>query len=674
MQSQPYYRPPTPPRKGSGMFVPLLIGGILLSLFVCAGGGVAVWYFMFFRPLEIVETNLDVVGIEEGGDRQDKSSPAEKTSSEKLTPRRFSTPSNKSSNKSTSKSGLDDLPQDYLTRGKREIDDGATLRYRIEPNTDYGVNFWVELTPPSGGTTTTKGRTIYRLSDSDPLALLNSKPGRLEIDLEPEGGSTGTGFAIHPDGVVMTCAHVVQNAKRIFVVINDVRVPAEILAIDAPNDLAILKIAQRFDKIIPFSSDIPDLGSSCRVIGFPLSPMFGTNVKMSTGTVNGLDSPFGDPRLLIDATVNPGNSGGPVVGENGQLYGVAASILALERTQDVSFCVPVNLARDFARKARIPIDSSRDGSGMIDGRSVSNFKDAISCTFLIEVPGDSGQLQSANLYALDFQTTVTRQSGNQPPAPPTTASGKIVIDRLGKVLYTDNSPALPFYIGRASTIGFDQFPNYGEKGWNSTEVQVISIEEVKVQPSGGSDPFGIHQFQPNFRGRPNIGGPSGFPGPPNLGGPRTETVEALAIKVSQFRAQGMNSKSYQKLLSMGCVDSELQLKFNVECQGTVAFDPQTGFAKKASVNGHFRSVLGSGPSAGRISIQYGYMNEQEIAAIEAEEAERQRLAQEAAMAADRERREKQEREAAIKRQQVQEDVERKDRNVTSKLDLLDPDK
>ncbi|MBX3418246.1 MAG: hypothetical protein KF851_11635 [Pirellulaceae bacterium] len=127
------------------MFVPLLIGGILLSLFVCAGGGVAVWYFMFFRPLEIVETNLDVVGIEEGGDRQDKSSPVEKTSSEKLTPRRFSTPSNKSSNKSTSKSGLDDLPQDYLTRGKRGIDDGATLRYRIEPNTDYGVNFWVEL-------------------------------------------------------------------------------------------------------------------------------------------------------------------------------------------------------------------------------------------------------------------------------------------------------------------------------------------------------------------------------------------------------------------------------------------------------------------------------------------------------------------------------------------------
>ncbi|MEQ1903648.1 MAG: trypsin-like peptidase domain-containing protein [Pirellulaceae bacterium] len=696
MPAQQYYGY-QPPRKNSNTAIFIGIGIVAFLFLLAAIGGAAAWYFLFRMPTDQVALDSDFKDQRDEVEQPNEDSAKKKESKKentypkskpilstgdvpttpKTTPKSSSPKtspgnifsSNSSSAGQGSKSsgkGLADLPDEYRRGGKLNVDDGNSARYNLEPNVEYGINFWIDLLPRNGTKSSTKGRTVYKISQDDPLALLSAHKGRLEIDLKPQGGSSGTGFAIHPDGVIMTCAHVVEGADRVFVKINNQNVPATVIAYDAANDLALLKVAQTFSQIIPMSDSIPDLGTSCRAIGFPMASEFGTNVKMSTGTINGVDEAFGERRLLIDATVNPGNSGGPVVGEEGQLYGVAAAILTAEKTQDVSFCVPIDTVQEMLRRSRVPVDVSKAGRGMADSRSVKTFKDAVDCTYLILVPDETDKLKASDLYVLEFKCKSTTTQGEAAPPPATETSGKMVVDRMGKVLFTEASASLPFFVGRASTIGFDRYPMIGTSRWQAIETQVITMSVPKIRQDSGFDPLG-NMFAPRF---------GGFSGPsPQFGGGTVdnETVAMIAAKVHQYKAN-KTAGSFEKVLDLVCIDQELQPKLMVRCQGSVAFDKTTGFAKKSSMTGEYQSMLGQSQKAGQITVNYGYMTPQEVAVAEAEEKERARKAQEAELAAQQEQKRRMEKEAEEKRQRIEAAVRMKDQNVKNSLDQFDPDK
>ena len=133
---------------------------------------------------------------------------------------------------------------------------------------------------------------------------------------------TGSGFMVRKDGHVVTNHHVVAGAKEIWVVIpgKSGEFPANIAADDSLHDLALLKIPATSDyDILPVvSSDSVQVIDEVYVFGYPLGEILGERVSVSRGQINAIR----DGYLQIDAAVNPGNSGGPVLNSSGEVIGV----------------------------------------------------------------------------------------------------------------------------------------------------------------------------------------------------------------------------------------------------------------------------------------------------------------------------------------------------------------
>jgi len=143
----------------------------------------------------------------------------------------------------------------------------------------------------------------------------------------------GTGFVIKDDGTILTNHHIVADAKRIVVTFADgMTSPAIIISAQPERDLAVLQPAR-----IP--EDLPAVtlaaggqlapGDLVVAVGFP----FGLGLSVSAGIVSGLDRTFPIPGgrplkglIQFDAAVNPGNSGGPLINQNGEVVGVVTAL------------------------------------------------------------------------------------------------------------------------------------------------------------------------------------------------------------------------------------------------------------------------------------------------------------------------------------------------------------
>lgn len=159
--------------------------------------------------------------------------------------------------------------------------------------------------------------------------------------------SAGTGFAINSQGYFCTCYHVVSETTSITVIIHTaegrkVSYRAEIITVDAANDIAVIKINGKDIKAVPVYTDNVSVGQDALVIGYPLLVPLGQSAKMTKGLVSGFVSSI----IQIDAPINPGNSGCPVVNQYGQCFGVASAKMSGLRVSNIGFCIPSNaLAR-----------------------------------------------------------------------------------------------------------------------------------------------------------------------------------------------------------------------------------------------------------------------------------------------------------------------------------------
>ncbi len=143
---------------------------------------------------------------------------------------------------------------------------------------------------------------------------------------------SGSGAIVTTQGYVLTAAHVVVGAKRLTVTTGRGVRNATILCIDEANDLAILKITEGTYKAIPLtSSKKVQLGQIVATIGFPNVEIQGFSPKVTRGEISSLNGIGDDPRAWqISVPVQPGNSGGPLLDENGNLVGVVVSKLGLK--------------------------------------------------------------------------------------------------------------------------------------------------------------------------------------------------------------------------------------------------------------------------------------------------------------------------------------------------------
>jgi serine protease DegQ len=172
---------------------------------------------------------------------------------------------------------------------------------------------------------------------------------------EPDERGVGSGVVIVDNGTILTNLHVVYGARRIKVIFADgLESDADIVGLQPQHDLAVLKARKIPDDLQPATMrSTGDLAPGDRVtaVGFP----FGIGPSVSHGVVSGLKREFRSPegqRILtnliqFDAAANPGNSGGPLVTDGGEVVGIVTAIYnpTAERFfVGIGFAVPIENA------------------------------------------------------------------------------------------------------------------------------------------------------------------------------------------------------------------------------------------------------------------------------------------------------------------------------------------
>jgi S1-C subfamily serine protease len=179
-----------------------------------------------------------------------------------------------------------------------------------------------------------------------------------------EGTATGSGFVVDKDGTILTNAHVVSGADNVTVSFseNGDAIDAEVKGVDASTDLAVLKIDPgEVENLVAMplgeSSQI-EVGDPVVAIGNP----FGFQRTVTTGIVSALqrqiEAPNGFPiRNVIqtDASINPGNYGGPLLDGDGRVIGINSQIATGGTSQGsvgIGFAIPINTAKSLLPELR----------------------------------------------------------------------------------------------------------------------------------------------------------------------------------------------------------------------------------------------------------------------------------------------------------------------------------
>ncbi len=160
--------------------------------------------------------------------------------------------------------------------------------------------------------------------------------------LNPSG--SGTGFFISEDGFLVTNERVVRNAAQIRLVTSAGLISAKVVKVDAANDLALLKAEGRFSPLPVAASRAVKLGGTVATVGFPNIGLQGFAPKLAKGEIASLSGAGDDARYFqISVPVQPGNSGGALVDERGNVVGVVAAKLSARAALASSGALPENV-------------------------------------------------------------------------------------------------------------------------------------------------------------------------------------------------------------------------------------------------------------------------------------------------------------------------------------------
>lgn len=204
--------------------------------------------------------------------------------------------------------------------------------------------------------TVTNGKTITRDPFADPFRNFFFGGGGYQIMTPPSAGS-GSGVIISDDGYISTNNHVIQEADKIEVILNNNKsYTAEVIGKDPTTDLALLKIDEKSLPFIHFgNSDEVKVGQWVLAVGNPFnltSTVTAGIVSAKGRNINALDNDPANGKYSIesyiqtDAAVNPGNSGGALVNTDGELVGINSAIASNTGSYTgYSFAIPVNIVR-----------------------------------------------------------------------------------------------------------------------------------------------------------------------------------------------------------------------------------------------------------------------------------------------------------------------------------------
>ncbi|HEX8436202.1 S1C family serine protease [Archangium sp.] len=217
---------------------------------------------------------------------------------------------------------------------------------------DEGERLWVEAQQRAVRQERSALSQVAQAAMPAVVSITTSQAGPSAEAEEQKG--IGSGLIIHPDGYILTSAHVIEGAEDITISVYSERgypedFPAEVVGEDSRTDFALLKIkAPRKLPVLKLSSaSRVEVGDFVVVIGNP----FGLTHSVTAGVVsakgrtdvtpNGRDGDF--DYMQVDASINPGNSGGPVLDLHGNVVAIANAVNVAG--QGIGFAIPVDIAK-----------------------------------------------------------------------------------------------------------------------------------------------------------------------------------------------------------------------------------------------------------------------------------------------------------------------------------------
>jgi serine protease Do len=238
-------------------------------------------------------------------------------------------------------------------------------------------------------------------------------PGQRDMPMRGQG----SGFIVSADGLILTNAHVVRDAKDVTVKLIDRReFQAKVLGSDPKTDIAVLKIDASNLPAVPLGS-VRDLkvGEWVLAIGSP----FGFENTVTAGVVSAKGRSLPDdsfvPFIQTDAAVNPGNSGGPLFNSRGEVIGINSQIFShTGGYQGVSFAIPI----DMAIKVKDQIVATGKATHARLGVAIQEVNQTLADSFKLDKPEGAlvanvdpdGPAQKAGLQSGDVIRKVNGQA------------------------------------------------------------------------------------------------------------------------------------------------------------------------------------------------------------------------------------------------------------------------
>ena len=287
--------------------------------------------------------------------------------------------------------------------------------------------------------------TTTVITNTNPFPGFEFPPGSPFEDMFKEFGTPqkrksaalGSGFIISEEGIVITNNHVIQDSEDIVVRVGgDKEYKAKIIGADPLSDIAVLQIVSK-DKFIPVkfgNSDKARIGDWVIAIGNP----FGLGGTVTSGIISARNRSIGLARyedyIQTDASINSGNSGGPLFDMNGDVIGINTAILGKTGSIGIGFSIPSNNAQKVVKQLIEFGETKRGWLGVriqvvtkeiADIEKLDTPRGALVASVAEKSPSDKAGIKAGDII-LEFNGTKIKEMKELPKIGAQTEVGKIV--------------------------------------------------------------------------------------------------------------------------------------------------------------------------------------------------------------------------------------------------------
>jgi len=325
-------------------------------------------------------------------------------------------------------------------------------------------------------------------TNGNPLPGFKFPPGSPFEDMFKEFGTPqtrksaalGSGFIIDEKGIVITNNHVIQDSEDIVVIVGgDKEYKATIIGADPLSDIAVLQIDSK-EKFIPVefgNSDKARIGDWVMAIGNP----FGLGGTVTSGIISARNRSIGLSRyedyIQTDASINSGNSGGPLFDMNGDVIGINTAILGKGGSVGIGFSIPSNSAKKVVSQLIEFGETKRGWLGVriqlvtkeiADDEKLDEARGALVASVAENSPSAKGGIKDGDII-LEFNGTKIKEMKELPIIVAQTEVGKTIDVKIWR---NKKEITKKIKLGRLETSG-----EFKEK--KETKVEVLKMLEIK---------------------------------------------------------------------------------------------------------------------------------------------------------------------------------------------------